>query len=401
MIHCLSVRLAFFNPSQNAAFDIVRERIWGQLASETSPGASHHARIPFIEISFSCQPAQECEPYIAKLALAGQTRCCAVMRSGRCKARVSPFAIMPYCRCHQTAGRSIQDPGDAEVLKILAGESPQHGDEYNGGRDALGRYHGYGELLRHGDDIERAFQYKGSFCRGQFHGYGVHLTLMTHIMYEGQAMFGQAHGRGVLSYAGKTRDFSYSYIGEFSADWPHGRGVMERNGWRWEGRMDSRQSLGSSLTSYGGILAATPKDDESIRARADVMTGAIPFSAFGLGVLTSNRGFTARGEFRRGKLNGYAIGTLPDGSRIEGKWENGDASGACLQSLGHEYTYRGQMARGLFHGLGVEEKGDERYDGFFKKGLRHGTGILIGKKRTISGIFHMGLPPKKACHKMD
>lgn len=114
----------------------------------------------------------------------------------------------------------------------------------------------------------------------------------------------------------------------------------------------------------------------------------------GNGIATHVNGFTYRGEFKNGKLDGYGVET-DDSYRIiyDGDWKEDMYHGYGIYNLiEHGQNYRGYFKDGDFHGIGKFFYGDRTYDGEWKYDIEHGKGVTVWKNGDVSnGTYVNGM----------
>jgi len=247
-------------------------------------------------------------------------RCRATVGLGRCRKTASKeIFLTQYCTKHQ-CGRSLAQPGDRKLEAALAGQAPGEGDEYEGERDAQSLPHGQGTLRMPDGAV-----YRGSFCRGRFHGMGrlerrSGQWTGTTMTYVGQCFLGMAQGRGHMKVRIEYALEEYCYTGEFVDGVPQGHGV-----WRWLVDSDhlrmSYEGVVKSPRHFGGILARAPLDKERFQKYLlDMPMNSIN----GIGVATRPGLDMMQGQWQNGYMYGHGVAVVTEegGStaRLEGQW---------------------------------------------------------------------------------
>jgi hypothetical protein len=97
------------------------------------------------------------------------------------------------------------------------------------------------------------------------------------------------------------------------------------------------------------------------------------------------------GTMLRGRLEGFAVTTSPNGFRFAGHYRDGRCNGGGSFSgrnrAGLSWRYIGNFVNGLADGQGVETLGNgERYEGSFVAGRRSGQGVQSGP--GVAGVAY-------------
>ncbi|CAI2378978.1 unnamed protein product [Moneuplotes crassus] len=125
----------------------------------------------------------------------------------------------------------------------------------------------------------------------------------------------------------------------------------------------------------------------------------------GQGIRISCVGNTFKGEFKTGKLNGYAVAhyssgekyegyfkddrlrgkgiwTFKDGSTEEGEWKDNKKNGYCvIKNSSEKKTFEGNFKNNSKHGQGKEFCNDgSTYQGFWVDGKKHGLITYTSKE---------------------
>ena len=96
------------------------------------------------------------------------------------------------------------------------------------------------------------------------------------------------------------------------------------------------------------------------------------------GIVTLPDGSRCEGDFQEGQLNGQGVCSYSNGNRYEGEFRDGLRNGPGIQTFPNGDRYEGEFRDGVRNGKGVFifANGD-RYDGEFRNGKRNGVGRFI------------------------
>jgi hypothetical protein len=260
-----------------------------------------------------------------------------------------------------------------------------NGASYEGETDSttgrtLGRPHGSG-LIRYADGGE----YQGSFVDGR------------------------REGSGTLRFP--TREAANSavrYVGEFRANAPNGRGVMEyRDGARYSGEWveGKRRGEGKLAHQNGTTVEGQWADDHPVQATIRYAPSDNPGSALsytgsfkdgkfsGNGTMNFANGGLYVGQWLDGARHGQGRLTGPGGEVYEGTWERNTRSGRGDWTLprsnnpGAQVRYVGEFRDGMPNGQGtIEWANGARYSGSVANNRPHGYGEL----RRPDGVVQRG-----------
>lgn len=104
----------------------------------------------------------------------------------------------------------------------------------------------------------------------------------------------------------------------------------------------------------------------------------------GLGKVHYSNGMRYAGQFRKYKRHGQGIATVPDGTRYDCEWCEGERQGAGSEHWADGTVFRGFYDRNQRSGRGVMTWPEAaRYDGEFKAGNAHGHGQLVRADGTV------------------
>ncbi|HMV43514.1 MAG TPA: protein kinase [Leptospiraceae bacterium] len=163
----------------------------------------------------------------------------------------------------------------------------------------------------------RSNEYEGEFKEGKKHGYGKYFIYSMQAKYEGNFINDLYDGTGTLINFNddELKDFNSSYVGEFKANRPDGRGTYSfKNGSYFMAEFEDGKPKHDSITfitKEKSIYKGKFKDNE----------GTILPDGKGILIFSDNRVYI--GEFQNGEIHGTGMIILPNHKVLNGRAENG------------------------------------------------------------------------------
>ena len=228
--------------------------------------------------------------------------------------------------------------------------------------------------------------------------------------YQGNFVDGSREGSGSLRFP--TREAANSavrYVGEFRANAPNGRGVMEyRDGARYSGEWveGKRRGEGKLAHQNGTTVEGQWADDHPVQATIRYAPSDNPGSALsytgsfkdgkfsGNGTMNFANGGLYVGQWLDGARHGQGRLTGPGGEVYEGTWERNTRSGRGDWTLprsnnpGAQVRYVGEFRDGMPNGQGtIEWANGARYSGSYYTTVTYNgpTGNLCGYSLAFPG----------------
>ena len=101
------------------------------------------------------------------------------------------------------------------------------------------------------------------------------------------------------------------------------------------------------------------------------------FNKNGFGKLYLPNGSRYEGEFKNGEANGFGMRFEDEEILYQGQFKNGRANGFGIQFSGGEVVYQGQFKNGRPNGIGIQFNADNIYQGEIKNDYSDGFGICL------------------------
>ena len=248
--------------------------------------------------------------------------------------------------------------------------------------------------------------YEGELLQGQRHGRGVCLY-DNNLIYEGEWQFDKEHGHGQLCTGDRKRIL-------YEGDWE--RGKIQGRGIYYYYNNNNNTTAGDALpheattggkrkksmsgtttttttTTTPGITGLSGNNNSSITSggRSTASTTGPMRSAcryegefrenlrHGSGIYVLPNGSVYDGQWRDGTMNGRGIFRWPDGESVyDGEWKDGKRHGQGLLRAANGFLYDGNWVYNTMEGRGsATYPNGQQYHGMFSHGKRDGRGTII------------------------
>jgi hypothetical protein len=222
--------------------------------------------------------------------------------------------------------------------------------------------HGYGKMT-----FPDGETYQGEFCKGVTQGQGVYIDQ------EGNRYMGDFNSNGEMHGLGH---WNYSYGDEFEGNFSHG----QKHGYGRFKSVDGREYTGmyKQNSRHGhGVLKYPNGDYYEGNFKHNTQTGQ------GKKVNSYSTGMVMKGQFTKGKLEGWGVSTYSDGTTTytdTGLYSknklNGEGSRLCVGG-NIKTLYEGEFRNGLKEGKGSQKcQNGPSYEGNYLTDQFHGQGQL-------------------------
>jgi hypothetical protein len=200
-----------------------------------------------------------------------------------------------------------------------------------------------------------------------------------YVIYEGEMLNSQRHGRGVCLY---TNGFLYE--GEWYQDKEHGAGTIlssDRKRIIYKGDFTYGKIHGAGIYYYYQTRKNTHKKTVSSTSAPDKVSryeGEFKeMLRHGTGTYHLPDGSVYSGQFRDNQFCGRGTFTWPDGSVYDGEWKDGKRHGLGVLRSSDGFTYDGSWVNNAMDGRGsAVYPGGQAYNGLFSNGRREGRGTI-------------------------
>jgi len=226
--------------------------------------------------------------------------------------------------------------------------------------------------------------YEGQWKNGKFHGQGT-LTRPDGRRYEGQWKEGYENGQGKWTsndgniYVGQWKDGKKNGFGtitlpdgrKYSGQWKDGYWNGQGALYNSNGKIDKKGNWVNGYYVINNVKYDSPfiYSENGSCMSGDCMNGK--------GIMTWPNGSKYEGKWENGRRKGSGTFTFQDGSKYEGKWENDKENGNGTKTLPDGSEYDGEWLDGKQNGKGTMKwaTGD-KYEGQWKDGKEHGKGTM-------------------------